>query len=184
MNLIEAQVDGDGLSFAGQRLPLPAGLDLRGYQGRSVVLGLRPADFEDAAHRPRRGRCRRSRCSADVVEELGSEMNVIFRLAVPPVITEAVRALARPRAPTPRWCRWWRRRARPICTARVSSRSGCAAGEPVRLVIPSDRFFFFDHDTGVAIGGGAAPRRRRRPRQLVQPPTAAGDAGRCSASKR
>ena len=154
MNLIEVQVDGDGLSFAGQRLPLPAGRDLRGYKGRSVVLGLRPADFEDAGHAREEGLPTLD-VRADVVEELGSEMNVIFRLAVPPVMTESVRALAEAEGADAAMVPLVAGAGETICTARVSSRSGCAAGEPVRLVIPSDRFHFFDHDTGEAIGGGA-----------------------------
>src|SRR6185437_4874423 len=49
MNLIEATVNGGELAFAEHRLPVPDDVDLRAYEGRSLVLGLRPADFEDAA---------------------------------------------------------------------------------------------------------------------------------------
>ncbi len=49
MNLVEASVEGGAVSFAGIRLPLPADAELGAYQGRSVILGIRPTDFEDAA---------------------------------------------------------------------------------------------------------------------------------------
>jgi hypothetical protein len=38
-----------------------------------------------------------------------------------------------------------------VCTARVSSRSGSRAGDPVKLAISPDRLHFFDGVTGSAI---------------------------------
>ena len=125
MNLIEATVDADGLGFAGHRLPLPEGIDLSGYQGRSVVLGLRPADFEDAAIARDEG-APAIEVHADVVEELGSEMNVIFRLPVPPVATEGVRAAAAAEGGDAELVPLVAEAGETVCTARVSSRSGVA----------------------------------------------------------
>jgi len=48
MNLVEATVAGDELAFGGHRLPLPPNAKLEGYRDRSVILGIRPSDFEDA----------------------------------------------------------------------------------------------------------------------------------------
>ena len=47
MNLVEAQVSAGHVSFAGYDIALPQGYDLPGYQGRTVILGIRPSDMED-----------------------------------------------------------------------------------------------------------------------------------------
>src|SRR5437870_4054762 len=79
MNLIDAHTADGEVLFAEHRLPIPAGLDLRVYSGGGLVLGLRPADFEDAAHAEEEGLPTLD-VRADVVEALGSEMNVIVRI--------------------------------------------------------------------------------------------------------
>ena len=118
------------------------------------MLGLRPADFEDAAHADEEGLPTLD-VRADVVEELGSEMNVIFRVDTQPVMSESVRAAVEAEgADAPRF-RWSAGAGQTICTARVSSRSGSRAGEPVRLAISPDRLHFFDGATGEAITCGS-----------------------------
>ena len=67
MNMITANLvrdDGQAVTFAGHKLPLPASLidakpGLDSYFGREVILGVRPSDFEDAP-------ARRQRLGADV----------------------------------------------------------------------------------------------------------------------
>jgi multiple sugar transport system ATP-binding protein len=86
-----------------------------------------------------------------VVEELGSEVNVIFRMQVPPVMTEAVRAAAEPDAADDTVVPLVAEAGESICTARVNPRSTASAGERVRLAVAPDRFFFFDLETGRAI---------------------------------
>ena len=56
MNFVTAELvrdDGPAVTFAGHRLPLPPGAvaakpGLDGYFGREIILGIRPAEFEDA----------------------------------------------------------------------------------------------------------------------------------------
>jgi multiple sugar transport system ATP-binding protein len=150
MNLIQATVREGSLHFAEHRLPVPPGTDLRAYEGRTVVLGLRPADFEDAALARDEG-MPVIEVLAEVVEELGSEVNVIFRMQVPPVMTEAVRAAAEPDAADDTVVPLVAEAGESICTARVNARSTASAGERVRLAVAPDRFFFFDLETGRAI---------------------------------
>src|SRR5690606_32382264 len=92
MNFVTAELHtGDGgaqVSFAGYTLPVPSEIidgrpGLRDYLGRSVVLGIRPSDFEDAAHANPEWAPMSVRSS--VTEELGSEINVIFTIDAPPV---------------------------------------------------------------------------------------------------
>jgi multiple sugar transport system ATP-binding protein len=155
MNLIQAAVRDGQLHFAEHRLPVPPDVDLRAYEGRTVVLGLRAADFEDASLARDEG-MPVMEVLAEVVEELGSEVNVIFRLQVAPVMTEAVRAAAEPDAADDTVVPLVADAGESICTARVNPRSPARAGERVRLAVAPDRFFFFDLDTGRAIVPEAA----------------------------
>src|SRR5690348_2939033 len=71
MNLFEARVDGADVCFAGHRVPISPRHDLRAYDGRTVVLGIRPSDFEDAALGRDAARPRIP-VKVDVSEELGA----------------------------------------------------------------------------------------------------------------
>jgi multiple sugar transport system ATP-binding protein len=86
MNQVGAPVAGDPRVLAGPTLPLPA----RVPDGE-VVLGLRPGAFE--LEGPRTDpELPRMEVEAEVVEELGDEAVVTFRVDAPPVVAEAVRA--------------------------------------------------------------------------------------------
>jgi multiple sugar transport system ATP-binding protein len=153
MNLIEARVQGGELRFGDHSLPIPAGTDLRSFEGRSLVLGLRPADFEDASLGRDEGAPTLT-IRADVVEELGSEINVIFRIDEAPVAAEVVRAAAEPDAADSTIVPLVADANETICTARVSARSGVRAGDEVQLAIAPDRFHFFDLETGDVVDRG------------------------------
>src|ERR687888_360123 len=91
MNLVEATVHDGSVSFAGFSLPLPRDRGLEGLEGKPVIVGLRPSDFEDADVWHREGRAVME-VTPDVTEELGSEIHVIFSIDAPPVVTEDVAA--------------------------------------------------------------------------------------------
>jgi multiple sugar transport system ATP-binding protein len=89
MNLVGARIDGDRVAFAGHVLPLPA--ELAGVRPGDVVLGIRPGAFE--LEGPRTDpELPRIEVEAEVVEELGDEALVTFRIDAPPVQAEAVKA--------------------------------------------------------------------------------------------
>jgi multiple sugar transport system ATP-binding protein len=154
MNLVEARVSGDRLSFAGFDLPLPDGGALAAYDGRDVILGIRPSDLEDTAvwHNERLPTIG---VTAEVTEELGSEVNIIFAVDAPPVQTEDTSkaindeeedniSLIADTKPLARFC------------ARVDARTSCKPGEQIRLSIDPERFHFFDPATGSAIDASRA----------------------------
>jgi multiple sugar transport system ATP-binding protein len=87
MNLVEAAVEGRKLSFGGFTMPVGDGADLAKYDGRTVILGIRPSDLEDREVW-RNDELPTIEVRADVTEELGSEVNVIFTIDAPPVQTE------------------------------------------------------------------------------------------------
>ncbi len=148
MNLVEATVRGDHLVFDRFRLPVPAGAELGSYQGRSIILGIRPSDFEDADiwHDERRPTIE---VTADVTEDLGSEMHVLFTVQAPPVQVEGVQedpeAAA---APIPLVAA----AGTSVFTAAVDSRTAARPGRQVRLSVNPARFHFFDRDTARTIG--------------------------------
>ncbi len=104
MNLIEATVEksngGLAVKTGDQRIVLgdetlqkrPA---LRRFEGREVVLGIRPEDLEDAAIDKEAPADRRMRGRVELREALGSEIMVHFTIEAPPAVTEDVRELAR-----------------------------------------------------------------------------------------
>ena len=149
MNLVEATVEGDRLRFDRFRLPVPAAADLDGYQGRSIILGIRPSDFEDADvwHEERRPTIE---VTVDVTEDLGSEVHLLFTVEAPPVEVEGVQedpeAAA---APIPLVAA----EGTSVFTAAVDSRTAARPGRRARLSVNPARFHFFDRDTGRAVGG-------------------------------
>jgi multiple sugar transport system ATP-binding protein len=157
MNFVTAELvrdDGPAVAFAGYKLPLPAAMleskpGLSSYLGREVILGVRPSDFEDASLAD--AEWARITASADVTEELGSEIHVIFALDAPPVrhpmisdavtgddsADEAAAVLAGGKS---------------LWTARVAARSKVRSGQPIELAINTLNLQFFDPVSALAIG--------------------------------
>ena len=83
MNLVEAQVGEQGLTFGGFTLPAAPDAGLEAYRGRPVILGIRPSDLEDCDVW-QNDNLPVIEVKAEVTEELGSEVNVIFAIDAPP----------------------------------------------------------------------------------------------------
>ncbi len=149
--------NGPAAVFAGHRLPVPAAVltarpGLERYVDREVILGVRPSDFEDAALAD--SSWARIPVDVDVIEELGSEIHVIFTIDAPIVehasLSQAITddddgsaiALAEGKS------QW---------TARVAGRSHVKAGDRLDLAADTTNLHFFDPDSGLAIGQPAAP---------------------------
>jgi multiple sugar transport system ATP-binding protein len=157
MNLTEAKLSGGNVEFAGYRIPLPADSLLVGAN-REVILGMRPTDFQhgvdgDAA-------LPRLTVKPDVVEDLGSEMHVIFTIDAPKVDTEAVRAASDITAGD-------EGRLfvddRAVCTAVLDARRGLTTGTEIELAIDPARLHFFDPSTGDALATTARDPVASRP---------------------
>jgi multiple sugar transport system ATP-binding protein len=159
MNFVTADLvrdDGAAVTFAGYKLPVPAEVlrtkpGLADYCGKKVILGIRPSDFEDATlgHAGRET----MRVTAGVVEELGSEIMMIFTIDAPHVEhaalaqaaeasededeDEATAALADGKS---------------LWTARVSKESRVRHGEPLELAVDTRYLQFFDPGSGLSIG--------------------------------
>jgi multiple sugar transport system ATP-binding protein len=152
MNLVEARVNGDQLEFGSFRLPVPSEADLGPYRGRSVILGIRPSDFEDAEvwHDERRPTIE---VTADVTEDLGSEVHLLFTVEAPPVQVEGVQE-DQEAASTP--IPLLAAEGTSVFTAAVDARTAARPGRRARLSVNPARFRFFDRDTGKAISPSPA----------------------------
>lgn len=161
MNFVDARLESDGngaaLKFADHKLPVSAELvdsrpGLRDYIGSSVILGIRPSDFNDAEFSGDSDP--RIEVTARVTEELGTEINVIFGVDAPPVRHEDAAALAKDAAGDEDNGEG----ALPLgsegsqFTARVSPRSNVTPGGTINLSVDVSQLHFFDQDSGLAIG--------------------------------
>jgi multiple sugar transport system ATP-binding protein len=141
MNLVEAVVADGAVEFGGFRIPLdPSRRPTVEDDGR-VILGVRPEDFEDVAFAERG--LPQIEVSAAVLEELGSDVHVIFEVNTPPVEAEELRAavneedgslLADSRTS--------------LFNARINPRTRAKAGERLKLAVQPAGFHFFDLATG------------------------------------
>ncbi|AFR10635.1 MULTISPECIES: ABC transporter ATP-binding protein [Nocardiopsis] len=162
MNFIDAELvrenDEVVLKFAEHRLPVPASVidsrpNLSDYVGRSLILGIRPSDFSDAELDGNGDP--RVEVTAEVTEELGTEINVIFSVNAPPVRHEDAAALAKDAAGDDEESA---EAGLPLgddrtqFTARVSPRSSVKPGSTISLAVDVSQLHFFDQTSGLAIG--------------------------------
>jgi multiple sugar transport system ATP-binding protein len=141
MNLVEANIEGHEVSFGQFKVPLnplrrPAG------GNRSVVLGIRPEGFEDAAFATRDLPVLDA--NVVVLEELGSDAHVFFRADAPRVTPEVLEAegedddqlVAGEGA---------------LLNARVDPRTAARVGGELRIAVDPARFHFFDPESGASL---------------------------------
>ena len=163
MNLVMARVervDGDTwVSFGPHRLRLdPATLErhdgLPAYDGREVVLGIRPEDMEDASvAREAPADCVIS-VVCDIREDMGSEVYVHFNVQADAVLMrEVVEALVVEDAEDEE-TRLAAERARGegvVFVARLDRATEARERQPVDVAVDVTRLHFFDPETGVGI---------------------------------
>jgi multiple sugar transport system ATP-binding protein len=159
MNLLEATVEAENGGLAvragDQRITLddetlkdrPA---LKAFEGRQVVLGIRPEDLEDAALEQVASSDKRMRARVELREALGSEILVHFTVEARPAVTEDVRELARDVGDESAV----EARAEDTHTTlvgRFGPRSQVRVGDVMEVAVDTRSLHFFDPETGVAI---------------------------------
>jgi multiple sugar transport system ATP-binding protein len=154
MNLVESDVEDGTIRFGGFAVPVPDGLSIP--SGRLLV-GIRPTDFEHADMAE--PGLPRIRVRPDIVEELGAESHLIFRIDAPRVTADAVRAAADTRTEEEETLFADDERAE--FTAVVDSRVPVAPGSEVDLALHVDGLHFFDRDSGDVIEAGRGHRAAR-----------------------
>ena len=154
MNLMEATIQPDSvgeelsLVVGSHRLKLTSELlqrrpALRNYFDRTIVLGIRPKDFEDAAVFPEDGQT----ITAKIVntEALGYEVIAYFTIDAKQVVSEDALDLddtmAAPVVDD----------GTTMISARFDPRTKARVGDEIQVVIDIDNAHFFDPETGLAV---------------------------------
>ena len=139
MNLVEATIDGDTVIFGQYRVPLNR---TRPRPARErVVLGIRPETFEDVAFaQPGQPTIE---VELTVVEELGSDDNLLFPVNAPRISAESLQARAEDATLLAD--------VDSLFTARVDPRTHARAGGRLTLAVDPARFHFFDPETGESL---------------------------------
>ena len=161
MNLLEARLEREreqlDVVLGDERLTLdeevletrPA---LTSYEGRDVIVGIRPEELEDAALDPDARSDRRLKGKLELREALGSEVMAHVAVRARPAVTEDVRELAadmeapedhvEPRGDAT------------TIVGRFGSRSKVREGEQIEMVVDTRGLHFFDPTTGLGIYDG------------------------------
>jgi multiple sugar transport system ATP-binding protein len=159
MNLSEAAVErrnGNLVALLGsQQLTLGEELlrarpALERYEGKKVVLGIRPEGLEDASLEPDTPDDRRIKGVLVLREPLGSEIVAHFEVDAPPALTEDVRELARDvgqestvqAASEP---------SKTVFVGRFGPRSRARTGDLVDVAVDMSTVHAFDLETGLGI---------------------------------
>ena len=150
MNLMEGALDGTAedpkITIGEVTVSIPSidESELSNYIGKTIVVGLRPEDMEDATTVDNPAADRTFSTKARLVESLGSEIIVHFGLNAEPYVVadaiddEAEKGLSNEHDTA-------------TFVARVSPRSPVRNDSDIDLVIDTDRFHYFDIDSGNAI---------------------------------
>jgi len=159
INLVEAQLEqGDGrlvARFGEHQLTVDEQLarnrsGLSQYVARTVILGIRPEDFEDASLEPDAPADRRLRVTCDLTEPLGAEVLVYFSIAATGIVSSGVTADAGADAEVS-FGEDGDGAGRTRLVARVSPRTRIAEGSEIELAADTRRLYFFDPETGDAV---------------------------------
>jgi multiple sugar transport system ATP-binding protein len=156
MNLFEATLRiGDGppaVEFGGYRLELPPEVlevrpALRAYDGRKIALGIRPEEMEDASLVSDAPATRRMTAVVELIEALGSDVLVHFTVHADPALTDDVKEIALDIDPIAAETEGGHTNV----IARLNPRTRARKGEPIELVVDTNRLHFFDLEDSSAI---------------------------------
>jgi multiple sugar transport system ATP-binding protein len=162
MNFLQAtlrlEANGDyALVLGSETLVVPPSVmaarpGLRAYVDKSLIVGIRPEDIDDAAMAaPDSGRTLRAQ--AELIEPLGSDLMVHLSLDVPPITGNADVAEMKKEtgdAETPSGIP----EDRTPAVARLNPRSSVREGSEVLVTLDTERLHFFDHTSGEAVWSG------------------------------
>jgi multiple sugar transport system ATP-binding protein len=161
MNMLEATLaksnGGLAVEAGGQRLSIDQELisaqpALKAYEGKKVVLGIRPEDLEDAAIAKDVPADRRLHGKVELVEALGSEIMAHFTIDAPPALTEDVKELAQD-VGDERAVKEADEGSKQHTTmvGRFDPRSHVKEGETAEVAVDTRGLHFFDPETGLGI---------------------------------
>jgi multiple sugar transport system ATP-binding protein len=163
MNMLEAKIersDGKLLAKAGSQEielgdeTLSARPGLKNYEGRDVILGIRPEDLEDAAleHDIPPNRCLTG--TVQLREALGAEIMAHFTVDAKPARTEETEELARDTGATESGAEVNTPEGTTVMVGRFGARSRVREGNEAKVAVDTRALHFFDPETGLGIYDG------------------------------
>jgi multiple sugar transport system ATP-binding protein len=165
MNMVEAGIArSDGailLEFGSHRLRVDDRLvadrpALNAFEGKTLVVGIRPEDMEDAEIASDAPSDRRIKATVDLRESLGSTVMVHFTVDAPMLVTEDTKELAGDvGAEALEDLHARAERGSSTFVAQLDPRTTVREKGPVELVVNTERLHFFDPETGLGIYGDA-----------------------------
>ncbi len=153
MNLMEGvlarRADGLEMTLGSQTLAVPQDVlthrpALEGYLGRTVAVGVRPKDFEDAAVVPDHPADQRLRATVTHTEALGFEIIAYFDLDAKPVISREALELSDEELSAAE-------QASTRVHARFNPTTSVRPGDSTEVAVTVGNAHFFDLETGLAI---------------------------------
>ena len=128
---------------------------LKDYEGRDVILGIRPEDLEDAELEPDSPGDQTLDGEVELTEALGSEVMVHFSIDATPAITDEVRELQKDAGTEGMGTPAQEEGGRTIMVGRFGARSKVGQGDRVRVAVDTRALHFFDPGTGLGIYDGS-----------------------------
>jgi multiple sugar transport system ATP-binding protein len=163
MNMVEADVSRSNgsltIEYGAWKLDVPDELlgerpDLKAFEGKRVVVGIRPEDMEDASLVSDAPAGRRITSTVVLREALGADVLVHFKVAAPPVLTEDARELAGDVGQEAlQAAEQLSAAGESTHLARLNPRTEAREGGEIELVLDVHRLHFFDPETGQGIYG-------------------------------
>ena len=169
MNMVEADLSReDGgwfVSFGSTRLRVDDSVlderpGLRAYEGKRVIIGIRPENMEDAEIMPNITEDRRMKVDIVLREALGAEVLIHFAVDAPPVLTDDTRELvgaqAGPMAHTNVAVAELERAVEigsSTFVARLDPRTRATERGSLELAVDTARLHVFDPETGLGVYG-------------------------------
>jgi multiple sugar transport system ATP-binding protein len=161
MNLVEAELErangATAMVVGDQRLALDDAVlsarpGLKSFEGKTLVLGIRPEHLEDAALTRDVPDDRRLRGEVELTEALGSELMVHFKVNVPPAVTEDVKELAADVGEDAvAELEEAREGQQTTLVGRFAVESRVREGETAEVAVDTRALHFFDPDSGLGI---------------------------------
>jgi len=145
MNLAQAHVDGDTVVLGSLRIPLDRERRPSRVRDGEVVVGVRPEAFEDAAFAE--PGLPTIEVEVEVLEELGADDHVFFRVDADPVIVEEARSENADEESTTLLVET----DQALFTARVDPRTGARVGSRITLAVDPARLYYFSPETGESL---------------------------------
>jgi multiple sugar transport system ATP-binding protein len=150
---LSAKIGSQSIDLQGESLDAHPGL--AAYEGRTVVLGIRPEDIEDVALASDAPAGHRLKGTVELTEALGSEIMVHFSIDAKHAVTDEVIELAEDTGDD-RVPQLAESDERATLVGRFGARSRVRIAEDVEVAVDTRALHFFDPETGLGIYDGQA----------------------------